>query len=88
MSSIHTYDKLTDDQVLLAEKTCSCNLCQKTLGYEKLSSNILGIIQGTQNPLSQNFILSAQSINEINDNGDLQKWSNWASDRHSIDFLN
>ena len=87
MSTIHTYDRLTDEQVLLARKHAHAIFVKRPWVMKSFRPEF-GDYSSTQNPLSQNFVLSAQSINEINDNGDLQKWSNWASNRHSIDFIN
>lgn len=86
LSKIHEYERMADDQTLLAKKHAYCAFKLRPWGMKSFRA-VFNYKKRGVHPLDSNLFFNSKSLEEIKANGDLEKWAVWAGDGNRIDYL-
>ncbi len=85
LSNITDHPKITDNQIKLARKHAYLAFCERPWVMKSCRTKFDK--SPKKHALEANLFLSAKSWAEIDRNGDLNMWRNWAFDDKEVDFL-
>lgn len=86
LASLETQSPMTVEDILLAKRHAHTVFRIRPWRMKSFKSVFNYPKQG-RHPLDQNLLSQTAAVDEINRNGDLKNWANWASDLKNIDYL-
>lgn len=86
MASIHTTPPLSEEEIMLAKRHAHAIFVRRPWIMKSFRPDY-GDYSNAANPLALNLHLAARSLEEINSNGDLRLWAEWAADPDKVDYL-
>lgn len=86
LAKIQEYPPMTAEQILLAKKHAYTAFLLRPWPMKSFQA-VFNYQKKGIHPLDHNLLMTAHSLEEIQKNGDLEKWAKWAADEKSVDYL-
>lgn len=86
LAKIQEFPSLSAEETLLAKKHAYAVFLLRPWPMKSFKA-VFNYQKKGIHPLDHNLLLKAHSLEEIQKNGDLEKWAAWAADEKSIDYL-
>jgi hypothetical protein len=87
LANIQNQEKLSEDAISLAKKHALTAFRRRPWPMKTFSSEFFQSTNGRPHPLDHNLQLTAHSIDEIHQNGDLERWAKWSINTALVDYL-